>query len=68
MAPNSRIHALLGARILNFTKLSSDKQEKKPPERKSQSSKPDHFCSGGFFSVPSTTIKLFSYLFISLPQ
>ncbi len=34
MAPNSRIHALLGARILNFTKLSSDKQEKKPPERK----------------------------------
>lgn len=36
--------------------------------RKSQSSKPDHFCTGGFFSVPSTTIKLFSYLFISLPQ
>ena len=68
MAPNSRIHALLGARILNFTKLSSDKQEKKPPERKSQSSNPDHFCPGGFFSVPSTTIKLFSYLFISLPQ
>ena len=32
--PNSRIHALLGARILNFTKLSSNKQEKKPPERK----------------------------------
>lgn len=52
MAPNSRIHALLGARILNFTKLSSDKQEKKPPERKSQSSKPDHFCPGGFFSRP----------------
>lgn len=23
--PNSRIHALLGARILNFTRLSSDK-------------------------------------------
>lgn len=36
--------------------------------RKSQSSKPDHFCPGGFFSVPSTTIKLFSYLLISLPQ
>lgn len=61
MAPNSRIHALLGARILNFTKLSSDKQEKKPPERKSQSSKPDHFCPGGFFSVPLTKIKLIIY-------
>ena len=34
MAPNSRIHALLGARILNFTKLSSNKQEKMPPEQK----------------------------------
>ena len=29
MPPNSRIHALLGARILNFTKLSSNKQEKR---------------------------------------
>jgi hypothetical protein len=29
--------------------------------RKSQSSKPDHFCPGGFFSVPLTKIKLIIY-------
>ncbi len=31
---SSRIYALDDVRILNFTKLSSDKQEKKPPGQK----------------------------------
>ena len=31
---SSRIHALDDTRILNFTKLSSNKQEKKPPGQK----------------------------------
>ncbi|WP_448865526.1 hypothetical protein, partial [Clostridium sp.] len=31
---SSRIRALDDVRILNFTKLSSDKQEKKPPGQK----------------------------------
>ena len=31
---SSRIHALDDVRILNFTKLSSNKQEKKPPGQK----------------------------------
>ena len=36
---SSRIHALDDTRILNFTKLSSNKQEKKPPEPKMEFSR-----------------------------
>lgn len=32
--PTAAFMRCWGARILNFTKLSSNKQEKKPPERK----------------------------------
>lgn len=34
LVSSSRIHALDDTRILNFTKLSSNKQEKKSPEQK----------------------------------